>query len=306
MSHLPFLFHHDLVVATLGSGSRGNCTYVGDTRSGVLVDCGVSTRQVLQRLDAIGLGSARIDAVLVTHEHADHVGAARILDDKLFALRGARVPFFMSRGTRGALDERCVPQRVEIVQSGKAFRAGFFAVEPYTVPHDTRDPLAFLMSGHGVTAGVLTDLGRATKLVQQQVARMDVAVVEFNHDVQMLLDGSYPWSLKQRVRGPHGHLSNAQAAELVATAGIRLQHLLLAHLSDENNHPDVAREAAVAALTRAGLRRVEVSVASQIEPVGPVTTRAQVRIGNAAPVRPSRAPSRPRVPSRAHQLALFG
>lgn len=300
-----FLFHHDLVVAPLGSGSRGNCTFVGDSRSGVLVDCGLSTRQVFRRLADLGLADTRIDAVLVTHEHADHVGAARILDDKLFALRGARIPFFMSRGTRTALDPRCTPSQVEIVSSGRPFRAGALTVDPYTVPHDTRDPLAFLLSRHGTTVGVLTDLGRSTRLVESQVARMDVAVLEFNHDVQMLMDGSYPWSLKQRVRGPHGHLSNDQAGQLLATAATsRLQHVLLAHLSEENNRPDLAHEAACAALARAGLREVEVQVARQDEPIGPFTASAPAPSRNAA-ARP-KAPARPRPSSGARQLGLFG
>jgi phosphoribosyl 1,2-cyclic phosphodiesterase len=287
------LFHQDVVVATLASGSRGNCTYVGDARSGVLIDCGLSTRQVLNRLADIGLGGVRIDAVLVTHEHSDHVGAARILDEKLYRRQGLRVPFYLTRGTRIALDERCTPKRLETVVSGQAFRVGGLEIEPFSVPHDTRDPVAYLVTTRNVTVGVLTDLGRSTRLVEQQVARMQIAVVEFNHDEEMLMDGAYPWSLKQRVRSPHGHLSNAQAAELIRTAATsRLEHLVLAHLSEENNLPEVACEAAEAALYDAGLSSVRISVARQQLPTPPM------RVTNPAPEGPPPRPRpRPRYPA---------
>jgi len=269
------LFHQDVIVAPLASGSRGNCTFVGDHRSGVLIDCGLSTRQVLGRLEAIGLGDARIEAVLITHEHSDHVGGARILDDRLFARHGARVPFYLSRGTALGLDQRCTPQRLEIVDSGKPFRVGPLVVEPFTIPHDTRDPLAYLVSRGSVTVGIVTDLGRSTRLVESQLARAQVAVLEFNHDLEMLLDGPYPWSLKQRVRGNHGHLSNAQSAEIVRVAATsRLEHLVLAHLSDDNNTPEKAHEAASAALYAAGLRQVRITVARQVAPVGPIEVSA--------------------------------
>jgi phosphoribosyl 1,2-cyclic phosphodiesterase len=302
---LPFLFHQDLIVATLASGSRGNCTFIGDQRSGVLVDCGLSTRQVVGRLADIGLGDVRIEGVLVTHEHADHVGAARILCDRLHSTTGARTPFYMSRGTRMGLDRRCTPQRVEIVRSGRAFRAGPYTIEPYSVPHDTRDPIAFLVSRGELTVGVLTDLGRSTRLVEQHLARMDIAVVEFNHDLQMLIDGPYPWSLKQRVRGPHGHLSNAQAGALVEAAATgRLQHLVLAHLSEDNNTAERAADEAGAALARAGLRHVQVTVACQGAPVGPMRLAARSPLTSRKP----RASGRPRavVPAlAARQLSLF-
>jgi phosphoribosyl 1,2-cyclic phosphodiesterase len=211
----------------------------------------------------------------------------------------------MSRGTEHGLDPRCAPKRIELVHSGRLFRAGAFTIEPYSVPHDTRDPLAFLISRGDLTVGVLTDLGRSTRLVECHVARMDVAVIEFNHDVQMLLDGPYPWSLKQRVRGPHGHLSNAQAGALVtAAATSRLQHLVLAHLSDDNNTPEQAYAEAEAALHRAGLRHVQITVARQTDPVGPMQLAARSTPGVARP-RSARAPRSLPLPP-ASQLRLFG
>lgn len=299
------LVRRDTIVATLASGSRGNCTYVGDDRSGVLVDCGLSTRQVLSRLAEIGLGDVRIDAVLLTHEHADHVGAARVLDQRLEARQGRPVPFFASRGTRTGLDDRCRPRAVLEASSGQPFRVGGFTVEPCAVPHDTRDPLAYLVEHRGTTVGVLTDLGRVTHLVTRQLSRLHVAVVEFNHDVEMLLDGPYPWSLKQRVKGPHGHLSNEQAAELLRTgASERLEHVVLAHLSEDNNTPELALRTAEGALRDAGRAGVRVAVASQDRPLAPIRVAPPPVT---APRRRLPPPFRPRpATGPSPQLALFG
>jgi len=301
------LFHHDVVVATLASGSRGNCTYIGDEHSGVLVDCGVSTKQILDRMVEVGLGSARIDAVLITHEHADHVGAARVLDRRLFKETGTRVPFYMTRGTRIGLHQNCIPTRVERVQAGTPFSVGTRRIEPWTVPHDTSDPVAYTVEIGQVRAGVVTDLGRSTHLVERNLASLDIAVVEFNHDVQMLVEGEYPWRLKQRVRGPHGHLSNDQAAALVrAGASKRLRHLVLAHLSQDNNTPDLALEAAQRGLHDARCRGVGVHVAQQQIPLRPL------RIEPPADFRP-RHPRRRRPAARhihdddaSRQTSLFG
>lgn len=300
------LFHHDAVVATLASGSRGNCTYVGTAQRGVLVDCGLSTRQVMRRMDEIGLGDARIEAVAITHEHADHVGAARILCDRLHRQQGRRVPFYMTRGTQRGLNPRCEPQRIEQVVAGVAFQVQGITIEPYRIPHDVCDPVAYVVSVGEVQVGVVTDLGRSTRLVERQLARCDVAVVEFNHDLEMLLDGPYPWPLKQRVRGGHGHLSNAQAEALV-TAGTsgRLKHLVLAHLSDDNNRPDLALAAAHRALWAAGARGVEVEVASQQLPLGPMRVSTPTAFRPLEPRRRAKRTSAATAGHSAGQLTLF-
>ncbi|MEN0061558.1 MAG: MBL fold metallo-hydrolase [Myxococcota bacterium] len=286
------LFHHDLIVAPLGSGSRGNCTYVGSAAHGLLVDCGLSTRQVLLRLEAVGLDQARIDGVLVTHEHSDHVGAARILSRRLHERQGSAVPFFLTRGTEASLNPRCRPEHHRLIVAGQPFRVGPFEVTPTRVPHDVLDPVAYLVGYRGRYAFVVTDLGRSTRLIERQLSQAHLAVVEFNHDLEMLLDGPYPWSLKQRVRGNHGHLSNEQAADLVANgASDRLKHLLLAHLSDDNNLPERALDAAHRALHRAGLDGVQVQVAPQERPATPAEIEATEVLPS---VRPKKGKSRRR------------
>lgn len=296
---MPSLFHHALAVAVLGSGSRGNCTYVGDGRHGVLIDCGLSTRRITTRLEQLGLSDAPIDAVLITHEHSDHVGAARVLSKALARRRGAPAPFYMTPGTREALHPSCVPERVEPVVPGRPFRVGALTIEPIAVPHDTLDPVAYTVEAQGTRAGVITDLGRGTRLVEQQVASLDVAVLEFNHDVDMLLQGDYPWQLKQRIRGPHGHLSNDQAGEIVERgASDRLRHLVLAHLSEENNAPDKALTRASIALHRAKRRDVTVHVATQDAPLPPIELEP---VFAAAAPSPRRAPA----PPARGQMGLF-
>ena len=290
------LFHDHLAVAVLGSGSRGNCTYIGDDRRGLLVDCGLSTRQVFTRLEAIGLGDATIDAVLVTHEHTDHVGAAGVLSRRITRETGAQIPFFMTRGTRGALNPKVVPERVKMVRGGRAFRWRGWTIDPFTVPHDATDTVGYVVENGHLRVGVITDLGRSTRLVEAKLASLDIAVLEFNHDVEMLMDGDYPWHLKQRIRSPHGHLSNAQSAELLAAAASeRLQHVVLAHLSQENNHPDSALEAAHSALSRVGREDVNVHLGRQDVAIEALEL--------SAPVAPPTRARRPRQARRAPQPA---
>jgi len=262
------LFKRDLVVAALSSGSRGNCTYVGDGTTGVLIDCGPSTKRIFGLLESVGLGEAPINGVLITHEHSDHIGAARILFNRLKKRRNKAVPFYMTEGTRDGAREGCLPETVELIEAGAAFDVGSLWVDPFTVPHDVKDPVAYRVESDGQAAAVVTDLGRPTALVARKIRELDVLVLEHNYDVNMLLEGPYPWALKQRIRSNHGHLSNEQAAKLLMEGvGDRLKHLVLAHLSDENNTPELAVRSARKAIGRS---KAKIQVARQLDAVGPV------------------------------------
>lgn len=266
------LFHRGAIVVVLGSGSKGNCTYVGDGKTGVLIDCGVSTRQIADRMEAAGLTGdgplgAPVDAVLVTHEHSDHVAAAGVLDRRLAAEDALAVPFYMTEGTRRRVNPKVMPRNTQRVRADRSFRVGELTIEALTLSHDTLEPVAYVIDVRGTRVGVITDLGKSTPNVERAFASLDVAVLEFNHDLRMLREGSYPPELKRRVEGQWGHLSNEQSAAVTAHAGRRLSHLVLAHLSEENNTPAKAERAASEALHRIGRRDVNVLVGSPTEPV---------------------------------------
>lgn len=266
--NLP-LFPRDLEVAVLASGSAGNCTYVGDGRAGVLIDCGVSAKQVLERLAAVGLGGAPIDAVLLTHEHSDHVGGARVLATRLAARNGGRgVPFYASAGTIDGLHPNCRPEGLEAVRAGERVRLRSLELRAFAVPHDTPEPLGWSVASGGTVAAVLTDQGHATPTVVEVLRGAAVAVLEFNHDEEMLSTGPYDWHLKRRIAGPRGHLSNDQAAALLREGlGPQLRCLRLAHLSRENNTPAKALAAAAAVLAATGrLGEVELRACAQATP----------------------------------------
>jgi phosphoribosyl 1,2-cyclic phosphodiesterase len=249
-------------IVPLASGSRGNATLVemGSTR--VLVDAGLSLRGLEERLAAVGVPPASLAALLLSHEHHDHAqGASR------FSLRH-RVPVGAVPETLAGLD--LGPAHVaawQPLETGCRLDVGAIRVEAFPVPHDARHPVGFVLEGEGVRVGIVTDLGHATTLVVERLRGCHVLFVESNHDDRMLLEGPYPWHLKQRVSGRMGHLSNVEAAALVErAAGPETRAVVLGHLSEKNNRPGLARDAASAALVRAGCRRVEMRVAPARHP----------------------------------------
>jgi len=244
----------------------------------VLIDCGVSARQVLTRMESVGLRDAPVNAVLLTHEHGDHVAGARVLCRRLAVRAGRPVPFFMTQGTRAGLRPKVTPDAIETIEPGTEFALKHLRVDPFPVPHDSREPVGYRVRSGGVWVGVITDLGRPTALVASKLATLTVASLEFNHDPELLRLGDYPWPLKQRIRSGHGHLSNTQAAALLNRGiGEPLRHLLLAHLSQKNNRPELALEAARAVLADHGVEanQVSVQVNRQAHPSPPVEIAAR-------------------------------
>jgi phosphoribosyl 1,2-cyclic phosphodiesterase len=223
---------------------------------------------------SVGLEDAPIDAVLITHEHSDHVGSARILHNKLKKKTGRSIPFYMTQGTLDGANEKCHPGNVQIINAGEPFTHGPFRIEAFSIPHDVRDPVAYRVERGPVAAAVLTDLGRPTALVAEKIRDVDLLVLETNHDEQMLINGPYPWELKQRIRSNHGHLSNRQSARLLTMALTpRLKHIVLAHLSDENNTPELAEQAIRQVI---GNRPISITVGRQLTAMGPYTVRAPI------------------------------
>ena len=232
--------------ASIGSGSKGNCLVaeVGSTR--VLLDCGLAPRETERRLARLGLAPADLAGILVTHEHDDHAGQAYP-----FAAQH-KLPVWLSYGTQAALAESGkVPGGVETrtIDGRDAFAIDGLEVRPYTVPHDAREPVQFVLSDGASRLGVLTDIGASTAHVEATLSGCDALVLETNHDLDLLMGGDYPKWLKERIAGPFGHLSNAASEQLLAALDrSRLKHVIAAHLSQQNNRPEFAREALARAM----------------------------------------------------------
>jgi len=232
--------------ASIGSGSKGNCLVaeVGATR--LLLDCGLSPRETERRLAKIGLAPRDLAGILVTHEHDDHAGQAYP-----FAAQH-RLPVWLTYGTQAALSDAgkvAGEVRTHTIDGRSEFAVGDIEVRPYTVPHDAREPVQFVLSDGAFRLGVLTDIGASTAHVEATLSGCDALVLECNHDVDLIWGGDYPKWLKERITGPFGHLSNRQAEHLLgAMERSRLQHVLAAHLSQQNNRPELARESLARAM----------------------------------------------------------
>jgi phosphoribosyl 1,2-cyclic phosphodiesterase len=230
--------------ASLGSGSKGNALLIeaGDTR--ILLDCGFGPAELAARFARIGIDAGDLDAIIVTHEHGDHGGGVAGLSAR------HDVPVYLTRGTLSALGEegRAMANR-KFIDAYTPFSIGAIEVRPYTVPHDAREPVQFVLSDGAVRLGVLTDTGQPTPHIAQSLSGVDALVLEFNHDLDMLMNGPYAAPLKKRIAGRLGHLSNDASAQLVRAMDCsRLQHAIAAHLSQQNNTPELARAAFAGAL----------------------------------------------------------
>jgi len=248
-----------LRVVVLGSGSGGNSTLVEGPRGRLLIDCGLSARETARRLARVGCDPMAIDAVVISHEHSDHVRGAAMFS------RRYGVPLYVTADTAVAagLSPDGVAGLVH-TEAGRAFSVGGLDVHPFSVPHDAVDNVGLIVECEGTRLGYATDLGHPSRLVLQRLMDCDVLVTEANHDPGMLRDGPYPWSVKQRILGRHGHLSNEEMANVVAAvATARTRHLFLAHMSETNNTPGLALEAGRRALEEAGRCGVRVHVARQ-------------------------------------------
>jgi len=232
--------------ASLGSGSRGNATLVEGAATRVMVDCGFTPREAGRRLARLALAPGDLDALLVTHEHSDHCAGIAALS------RRYALPVYMTHGTYNS--GRCGDcHEVRLFNAGDSFRIGELEVAAIAVPHDAREPCQFRIT-HGHSAlGIVTDLGEITAHVVDSFAGCDALVLEFNHDLEMLLQGDSPPRLKRRVGGRLGHLNNQQAAGFLTRIGARGPRLLVvAHMSENNNCPERVSEALAGSAARPG------------------------------------------------------
>ena len=244
----------------LASGSSGNAAFLATENTRILVDAGLSMKELAKRLQSVGEELQRIDAILVTHEHSDHVSGLPVLARRL------KKPFFLTRLTGPAIDwERSEPV-VESFQAGASFEIGDIEVQSFSIPHDAVDPVGFCFEAQGVRIGIATDLGYVPESVKYHLRRTHVLLLEANHDLDMLKVGPYPWSVKQRVMSRVGHLSNMHMSDyLTQDLHSTTAHLILGHLSEHNNHPEIVRLVASQALEQRGLE-TRLSIAEQRRP----------------------------------------
>jgi phosphoribosyl 1,2-cyclic phosphodiesterase len=251
----------------LGSGSAGNCAYVETPEARILVDAGFSPRQIRLRLAGIGRTPENLTGILVTHEHSDHISGLVGIAQKL------RIPIYCNRATKEAFESGLKTQfDCRLFQTGASFELGDVTVETFSIPHDAADPVGYLLRTPRGNIGFLTDLGHATKLALDRVRAANILVLESNHDVKMLQDcPRRPWSLKQRILGRHGHLSNEAAAEVAEQImSGDLKRLYLAHLSRECNKPDLATSVMGLRLRKIGASHVQFQTAAQDAPCATV------------------------------------
>lgn len=283
-------------VAVLGSGSRGNAVVVDGGGRRILLDAGFSCREIEKRLATLGLSAESLDAVVVTHEHRDHVRGA----DRLARRWG--LPIYGTGGTldhaRGLSDE--ARRLARPLASGVPVEIAGFVVEPFAIPHDAAEPVGLVVTApDGCRLGLAGDLGSRSRLAWARLAELDVLLLETNHDLDMLRSGPYPWVLKQRIASRHGHLSNRDAADgLPELLCDRLRWVVCYHLSQTNNLPHLAGEEVAVMLEREG-SRAAVAVAEQDRPSGWIEVTADALAAGAAAHRAARLAAPP-----AAQLAV--
>ena len=227
-------------VCVLASGSKGNSILVSGSETNILIDAGLSRKKIFEILNHLGVYENSIKAVFITHEHYDHIkGAGPVL-------RKLKVPLFINKLTLQAASNNLGKiENVKLFYNGKAFTFNEFLIEPFSVPHDSADNSCFKISEKGLNEKlvILTDLGYPTKLVKEKIKKPTTIVLESNHDFDKLINGPYEWWLKQRIKSKNGHLSNSQACELInEIIHPGLKNIILAHLSDENNEPEIAQK----------------------------------------------------------------
>jgi len=263
-------------LSLLASGSRANCALVASSTTRILIDAGLSCRETFKRLRALGEKPEQLSAILITHEHTDHCNG-------LPQMLGIwKAPLYVTEPTMDAM-KRILPQtfgkrlrRVETIQPGQHFTIGDIDVHAFAIPHDAADPIGFTFRSNGAKMAIVTDLGYMPELVKVHLRGADCLVLESNHDLDMLKVGPYPWQVKQRVLSRTGHLSNHAVSEYLSNPDgfdAIARYLVLAHVSQENNNPDLVRLSAEEALKRRPAETAfagELLVASQHVPLKPL------------------------------------
>lgn len=246
-----------LQVCVLASGSSGNAIYVASEKTRLLIDAGLSARQVAIRLEQLGVVPESINGICVSHEHGDHVAGLRVLQKR------HGIPIYANTGTLNGImrQPRSHEISARVFQTGSPFEIGDISIEPFSVPHDAYEPVGFRMQAADTSVGVVTDLGMGTSLIREKLKGCKALIIESNHDEDLLREAPRPWSLKQRIRSRQGHLSNIDAARLISDSATEaLEHVFLAHLSSDCNTPDTAMRTVASQLRLDGLGHISLEV----------------------------------------------
>jgi phosphoribosyl 1,2-cyclic phosphodiesterase len=226
-----------LCLSSLNSGSNGNCYYVGNDHDAVLIDAGISCRETERRMARLGLSLARVRAILISHEHTDHTKGVEVLSRK------HRIPVYITPRTHLHSRIQINPHLIQPFSAGEELHFGSLSVKAFQKQHDAADPHSFTVTGNGITVGVFTDIGSSCEQLIHHFGQCHAAFLEANYDETMLEEGRYPYFLKNRIRGGKGHLSNLQALELFNRCRAPfLELLVLSHLSQQNNHPQIVTD----------------------------------------------------------------
>ena len=249
-------------VCVLASGSGGNSIFVQQGVTKVLVDAGLAGKRIEERLQAVDVAGADLHALVVTHEHSDHIHGVGVL------ARRFDLPVWMTRGTfEGSKKKFRGTERIRIFDNDEGFDIGDLYFQPFSISHDAVDPVNFVVRSGQSALAIATDMGTVTQLVYQRIRGADLVIMETNYDRELLMNGPYPWDLKQRISGNRGHLANEKAADtLCSLAQEGLQQAVLAHLSDKNNRPELAEGVCREDLKARGVNQFMLSVAEQERP----------------------------------------
>jgi len=247
----------------LASGSGGNACYIETDNSRILIDAGLSCRELVRRLEILEVNPVHLDALLITHEHQDHIKSAGPIS------RRFNVPVYMNESTKEKMNGGMGRITGHVAfNTGRAIKVKDIVIETFTKCHDAADPVGIVVSSNGSRLGIITDVGRSTRVLEDRLRGCRALIIEFNHDEVMLEQGPYPLYLKRRIRGPEGHLSNREAGELLkALMHKELRHVVLAHLSEKNNLPEKAMCAASDILKECGMEDIEILVSCQHQPL---------------------------------------
>ena len=278
-----------IYISSLNSGSNANCYYIGNSDEAVLVDAGLSCRETEKRMKLLGLSMEKVKAIFISHEHGDHITGVPALSKKF------RLPVYITAATLANGNIPVDPSLVQSFKHAKPVRFGGLSVIPFRKSHDAAEPHSFMISGHGVNIGIITDIGYACKQVMKYFGQCHAAFLESNYCDDMLTNGSYPYHLKKRISSDEGHLSNAQALELfLHYRSPELRLLILSHLSKNNNRPEVVERLFA---PHAGDTRVIVASRYEASPVFCIE-------GNAVAGIPARSYKKRAVPDE-RQMSLF-